>query len=68
MLAAVIALACGYLGSYLANSQTEEKIVIQKVATSDAGGGVTPAVEVAKAISSTIVSITTKSDGKTLLV
>ena len=60
MLAAVIALACGYLGSYLANSQTEEKIVIQKVATSDAGGGVTPAVEVAKAISPTVVSITTE--------
>lgn len=38
LLAAVIALACGYLGSYLANSQTEEKVVIQKVSMSDAEG------------------------------
>ena len=34
--AAVIALACGYLGSYPANSQAEEKVVILKAATSDA--------------------------------
>lgn len=60
LLAAVIALACGYLGSYLANSQTEEKVVIQKVATPDAEDSITPAVEVAKAISPTVVSITTE--------
>ena len=60
LLAAVIALACGYLGSYLANSQAEEKVVIQKVATPDAEDSITPAVEVAKAISPTVVSITTE--------
>ncbi len=60
LLAAVIALACGYLGSYLANSQIEEKVVIQKVSMSDAEGSVIPAVEVAKAISPTVVSITTE--------
>ena len=60
LLAAVIALACGYLGSYLANSQTEEKVVIQKVATPDAEDSIIPAVEVAKAISPTVVSITTE--------
>ena len=60
LLAAVIALACGYLGSYLANLRTEEKVVIQKVSMSDAEGSVTPAVEVAKAISPTVVSITTE--------
>ena len=60
LLAAVIALACGYLGSYLANSQTEEKVVIQKVATPDAEDSITPAVEVAKTISQTVVSITTE--------
>ncbi|RKI69113.1 hypothetical protein D7V91_06625 [bacterium 1xD42-67] len=51
---------CGYLGSYLANSQAEEKVVIQKVATPDAEDSITPAVEVAKAISPTVVSITTE--------
>ena len=56
----VMALACGYLGSYPANSQAEEKVVIQKVATSDAEGSVTPAVEAAKAISPAVVSITTE--------
>ena len=60
LLAAVIALACGYLGSYLANSLAEEKVVIQKVATPDAEDSITPAVEVAKAISPTVVSITTE--------
>ena len=60
LLAAVIALACGYLGSYLANLQAEEKVVIQKVATPDAEDSITPAVEVAKAISPTVVSITTE--------
>ena len=58
LLAAVIALACGYLGSYLANSQAEEKAVTQKDSTSDGEGSVTPAVEAAKAISPTVVSTT----------
>ena len=57
MLAAVIALACGYLSS---NSQENKKVVIQKVSMSDAEGSVIPAVEVAKAISPTVVSITTE--------
>lgn len=60
LLAAVIALLCGYLGSYLANLQPEEKVVLQKVAASDSEGNVTPAVETAKVISPTVVSITTE--------
>ena len=43
LLAALIALLCGYLGSYLANLQPEEKVVLQKVAASDSEGNVTPA-------------------------
>lgn len=42
LLAAVIALACGYLSS---NSQENKKVVIQKVSTSNAEGSVTPAFE-----------------------
>ena len=60
LLAAVIAVACGYLGSCLANLQEEEKVVIQKVDVSAAESNVTPAVEVAKTISPTVVSITTE--------
>lgn len=60
LLAAVIALLCGYLGSYLANLQPNEKVVLQKVAASDSEGNVTPAVETAKVISPTVVSITTE--------
>ena len=60
LLAAVIAVACGYLGSYLANLQEEEKVVIQKVDVSGTESNVTPAVEVAKTISPTVVSITTE--------
>ena len=60
MLAAVIAVACGYLGSYLANLQEEEKVMIQKVDVSGTESNVTPAVEVAKTISPTVVSITTE--------
>ena len=60
LLAALIALLCGYLGSYLANLQPEEKVVLQKVAASDSEGNVTPAVETAKVISPTVVSITTE--------
>ena len=60
LLAAVIALACGYLGSCLANLQEEEKVVIQKVDVSGTESNVTPAVEVAKTISPTVVSITTE--------
>ncbi len=60
LLAAVIAVACGYLGSYLANLQEEEKVMIQKVDVSGTESNVTPAVEVAKTISPTVVSITTE--------
>ena len=60
LLAAVIALACGYLGSCLANLQEEEKVVIQKVDVSGTESNITPAVEVAKTISPTVVSITTE--------
>ena len=60
LLAAVIAVACGYLGSCLANLQEEEKVVIQKVDVSGTESNVTPAVEVAKTISPTVVSITTE--------
>lgn len=60
LLAAIIALTCGYFGAYLANLQTEEKVIIQKVTVSDAENSVTPAVEVAKAISPSVVSITTE--------
>lgn len=60
LLAAVIALACGYLGSYLANSQVEEKVIIQKVSDSDTENNISPAAEVAKVISPTVVSITTE--------
>jgi len=60
LLAAVIALACGYLSAYLANSQMDEKVVLQKVDTSGVLGSETPAVEVAKIISPTVVSITTE--------
>lgn len=60
LLAAVIALACGYLGSYLANLQPEDKVVLQKVEVSGAESSITPAVETAKVISPTVVSITTE--------
>lgn len=64
--AAVIALLCGYLGAQIANaSQQEEKVVIQKVETSSQDGGSgsgseLSAVDVVKAISPTVVSITTE--------
>lgn len=48
LLAAVIALACGYLGSYLANLQPEDKVVLQKVEVSGEESSITPAVETAK--------------------
>ena len=60
LLAAVIALLCGYLGARLGHLRPEEKAVIQKVAISGEENGGAPAVQVAKAISPTVVSITTE--------
>ena len=60
LLAAVIALLCGCLGARLGHSQPEEKVVLQKVAISGEESDGAPAVEVAKAISPTVVSITTE--------
>lgn len=59
LLTALIALAFGCLGSYLVNWQTE-KVVIQKVSHSDTEAGTSNAVEVAKIISPSVVSITTE--------
>lgn len=60
LLAAVIALLCGYLGARLGHSQQDEKVVLQKVAVSGEESSGAPAVEVAKDISPTVVSITTE--------
>lgn len=60
LLAAIIALLCGYLGARLGHSQQDEKVVLQKVAVSGEESSGAPAVEVAKAISPTVVSITTE--------